>query len=300
MAELSVGDDEIYRIYRDLIEDISIREEKHRDEIPIEGTAELPTHLDDIVNDWETGRKSLRTVPVANVYAEEFERSLEESVLRTLTGLDATVNVLDDIIDSQSPTPESRVRLTVNAAFSSVLVAENLPTENRDQANDLLRQYFTALFQIPLVERRLFDEMKAVASDPEREAAAVKSYSYRARDIDIFARLPAISSGVEPDIEQRLVQDLRTYRARRLLFKDIYDVPRDLSDGDITPIIHVLRNGRSVDETVETIERIYAEFEYTNKGIQQYGSILKHLEGIPSDINTLLQGAKRTVMKYSD
>jgi hypothetical protein len=299
MVGLSVEGDEIRRLYRDLIDDVDIRETHLQDTLPVETTAELPAHLRSTVTDWESSRKSLRTLPVANVYTQELGRPVEDAVLRTLTGLDASVNVLDDVIDSQSLTTETRIRLTVNAAFSSVLIAEHLPADHQQDAGDLLRDYFTALFQIPLVERRLFDRMERVDSDAARTAAAVDIYSYRARDIDAFARLPALDSGIDETIERRLVQDLRTYRARRLLFKDIHDVPRDLADEDMTPIIHLLRDHRSIDDAVDVVERINADFEYTEEGAQQYGSLLDELEETPSDIRQLLQEAMTTVTNAS-
>lgn len=296
MVDLLVSEEEIQHIYRDLITDISTREKELRDTIPVGTTADLPAHLRSTRNDWVSGRKSLRTVPVSNAYARELGQPVENSVLRALSGLDVIVNVLDDVIDSQSLTADTRIRLTVNAAFASVFLAENLPTERQKEGGDLLRDYFTALFQIPLVEQQLFDEMGDADSDSGREAAGVQIYSYRARDIDAFARLPALVSEITPAAEQRLIDDLRTYRARRLLFKDIHDVPRDLSDDDMTPIIHLLRHHQSVDDAVDAIERIYAEFEYTEQGNQQYSSLLKDLEEPPSDLQALLGEAMTTVM----
>ncbi|QSG07130.1 hypothetical protein [Halapricum desulfuricans] len=300
MVGLPVKEQKIQGLYRDLINDISIREENLRDALPVEATAELPAHLRSTETDWESGRKSLRTVPAVNAYTCELEQTVEDAVLRMLTGLDANVNVLDDVIDSQTLTAETRIRLTVNAAFSSVLITENLPTGRQDEAGDLLRDYFTALFQIPLVEQRLFNEMEDAENDSARVTAGVQIYSYRSRDIDAFARLPALVAEVTPATKRRLVQDLRTYRARRLLFKDIHDVPRDMSDNDMTPVIHLLQHHQSVDETVDAVERIYAAFEYSTQGTQQYSSLLKELEGVPPNLRALLQEAMHTVTNDSD
>lgn len=264
-----------YRIYENLVGDVSHWEEALRDALPVDTTAELPSHLHSIVDDWKTGRKSLRTVAAINAYAREIGDSPEGSIVRTLTGLDATFNVLDDVIDTQNLTTETRIRLTVNAAFSSVLIAENLPPEARGEIGSLMREYFTALFQIPLVESRLFDEMKTAESDSNRVAAAVKVYSYRARDIDAFAQIPAFVGGLQSETRRRSLQDLRTYRARRLLFKDIHDVPRDLADDDMTPIVHLLRSPQGVDEIADIVERIYVKFQYTSQGNQQYGSLMR-------------------------
>lgn len=131
MVGVAVSREEIADIYDTLVADISNREVKLRESLPVDTTADIPAHLHRIVDDWTAGRKSLRTVPTLNAYAREVGDPPEKSVVRTLAGLDALVNVLDDVVDSRALPTAARIRLTVNAAFSSVLIAESIPDGDR-------------------------------------------------------------------------------------------------------------------------------------------------------------------------
>ncbi|WP_436907471.1 hypothetical protein [Halosimplex marinum] len=288
----SINSEEIGQIYADLAKDVSVREERLREELPIETTAEIHTHLHSTVDDWETGRKSLRTAPVCTAYAHELDRPIEESLKKLLAGLDANVNVLDDVIDTRDLSPQLRIGLTVNAAFSAVLLAEHCPSDARDEIRDLLRDYFTALFQIPLVEQRLFASMAAATDEAQRHEAATQIYAYRSRDIDAFTDIAAVVTELNTETKQRLRRDLRTYRARRLLFKDIRDVERDLRDDDTTPVIHLLQHHDTTELVFDAVTDLYHRFSYSEAGSEQYGQILRELETAPDDLHSLLGEAK--------
>ena len=73
-----------------------------------------------------------------------FQHKLEDSVVELLTGLDANVNALDDVIDTKELPVEARISLTVNAAFSAVLMVENCPEGSRTEIRDVLTEYFTS------------------------------------------------------------------------------------------------------------------------------------------------------------
>lgn len=285
----------VHRIYRNLAEDVREREQRVRADLPVETTAAVHEHLRGVVTDWETGRKSLRTVPACNAVARQTGRDPGRDALRLLAGLDASVNVLDDVIDTRDLDPETRVALTANAAFSATLLAEHCPSDDREAVVDRLREYFTALFQIPLVESRLLAEMAGATDDAGRTDAAERVYAYRARDIDAFARIATLVSGVDGDAERRLLGDLRTYRARRLLFKDIADVERDLADGDETPVVHLLRHRDSVDAVVDAVEELYGRFAYSDAGADRYGDLLAGLEDPPADLRSTLRETEARV-----
>jgi hypothetical protein len=290
-----VGSDEIGQHYADLAEDVSARERQLREELPIESTAEIHTHLRGVVNDWESGRKSVRTVPVCKVYTQELGKPLEESLTQLLTGLDASINVLDDIIDTQELTPQVRIGLTVNALFSAVLLAENCPPGTHDEVGNQLREYFTALFQIPLVEQRLFASMEDAGAEDQRQQAAEQIYAYRSRDIDAFADTAAVVTDLDTETKPRVRHDLRTYRARRLLFKDIRDVERDLRDDNMTPVMQLLRHHETTDETVAAVMDLYRRFSYSEAGNERYMDRLYELEGKPDDLESLLTEAEERV-----
>lgn len=295
MTRLPVSRREVRRIYADLAEDVSVRERRLGEDLPVDTTADIPARLRETIDKWKRGQKSLRTVPVCNVYARHCDGTVADSMKRTLTGLDATINMLDDIIDTQGLTKRSKVALTLNVAFSSVLMVEGCPPDARAEINDVLLEYFTAVFQIPLVERELLERMTRASSPGERLDAATSFYAYRSRDIDAFARLPATTRDMDPAVEERLLEDLRSYRGRRLIFKDIRDVERDLADGDTTPVIYFLRTCDGTEEIVDVIRDLHSRFTYSGAGRRSYGDVLEELEDAPDDLHAAIRDTRETI-----
>lgn len=297
MVELPIPRREIRRIYDDLADEVSTREQRIGETLPVDETAHLPTQLRNAAEKWESGRKSLRTVPACNAYARLCDRRVSAEAKRTLTGLDATINVFDDIIDTQTLTTQTKVALTANAAFSAAMMVESRPEGARAEINDVLLDYFAAVFQIPLVERRVLQEMMEAPSPEDQRDAAATFYAYRSRDIDAFAQIPAALMDVDTETEHRVREDLRSYRARRLLFKDISDVERDLTDGDTTPLIHFLRTCETTEGVVTAIEDLYGRFSYSDMGRASYGDLLKELEAPPEDLYSVIREKRGAVIK---
>ena len=297
MAPLPVPQSEVRGIYMDLADDVANRERRLGEELPVGRTFDIPARLLDAVDNWETGRKSLRTVPACNVYARHCDDVVPQPVIRTMTGLDAVINMLDDIIDTKGLTTETKVALTLNVAFSTVLMVEGCPPAAKQEVNDNLLEYFTAVFQIPLVERKLFTRMKGATTKEDRLAAAESFYAYRARDIDAFARIPAAVMDVDDEERSQLLSDLRTYRARRLMFKDIHDVERDIADGDTNPLIHLLRTADGTQDVVSDIEDLYARFTYSDAGQRIYGDILQELEDPPANLHSVIRRTRAAVLE---
>ena len=174
MAKLPVSQKEVRRIYADLADDVSEREHRLGAELPIDTTADIPARLRDAITNWQTGRKSLRTVPACNAYARYCDEPVPDPAKEVMTGLDAIINVLDDIIDTRNLTQHTKVALTLNAAFSSVLMVESCPAEAREEINDILLDYLTAVFQIPLVERELFTDITNATTTRDRRSLAFR------------------------------------------------------------------------------------------------------------------------------
>ncbi|MFC4359143.1 hypothetical protein ACFO0N_14445 [Halobium salinum] len=295
MTNVPVQPHEIRRIHDALADEVSARERRLGEDLPLDATAGLGDLLHDVVDNWESGRKSLRTVPVCNVFARELDRPVSEETKRLATGLDAIINVYDDIIDTRELTTEAKIAYTVNAAFSGVAMVESCPPGAREAVNEVLLDYFTAVFQIPLVERTLFERMEAMTSRHLQLNAAATLYRYRARDIDAFAELPAAVMDVDADVADRLRADLRAYRARRLLFKDIGDVERDLDDGDTTPVVYFLQTCETTEAVVDAVEELYARFTYSDVGRDRYGDVLTELEDAPADLDALIRETRDAV-----
>ncbi|MDB2265376.1 hypothetical protein PM025_14750 [Halorubrum ezzemoulense] len=295
MVGSSIESGEIEQLYADLAEDVSTREKQLRKNFQLNRPQRS---IRTYVGSSTTGRADESpsgAVSVCEVYTQELGKPLEGSLKQLLTGLDASINVLDDIIDTQELTPQTRISLTVNAAFSAVLLAENCPPETRDEVGNQLRGYFTALFQIPLVEQRLFALMENAETKDQRQQVAEQIDAYRSRDIDAFADIAAVITDLDTETKSRVRHDLQAYRARRLLFKDISDVERDLRDDDMTPVIQLLQHHETTDELVAAVMDLYHRFSYSETGHERYGDRLYELEGKPDELESLLIEAEERV-----
>ncbi|SFR61113.1 hypothetical protein [Halogeometricum limi] len=299
MTTLAISREEVRSLHADLADDVAGREARLGAELPVDSTADVAARLREVVGKWERGRKSVRTVPACNAYARVCDEPVPESVKRTLTALDATINVLDDIIDTRDLRTQEKIALTVNAAFSGVAMVGSCPPAYRADVEDALLEYYTSVFQIPLVERELFEHMEAADATSQKLAAAEALYAYRSCDIDAFARIPAIVMDVGEETERRMLEDLRAYRCRRLLYKDIGDVERDLVDGDVTPVIHFLGASASTDAVVDSIERLHDRFTYSTVGRRQYGDVLELLEEPPEDLHAAVREARQNVLEMT-
>lgn len=262
-------------IYEDLVQDVKEREQELQEEDladkEVTGVSRL---LERPPETWENDQKSLRTAPSVLVY-EETGHEVDESTRELLTGLDASINVLDDIIDTQELGKRERVELTANAAFSGMLSFTNTPDQYRDEVQDMVTQYLTELFQIPMVEEEEIGNIRNAetvsgAIEPSRE-----SYSYRARDIDAFAQIPSLFN--EKDYPNQITEDLQNFRAKELIIKDVHDVSRDLQDNDITPIIELMNKADSKQEAYAAVEELIDSFDYSASGRDTYAEELDQM-----------------------
>ena len=102
---------------------------------------------------------------------------------------------------------------------------------------------------------------------------------------------------VDEATEQRILGDLRAYRARRLLFKDISDVERDIADGDTTPVIYFLQTSDGPEDVVSAIEDLHARFTYSDRGWRKYGELLEDLEQPPDDLHSVIETTRNTIFQ---
>lgn len=288
LSGLPVDPQDIHRIYRELADEVTTREQVLANELPVDTPANVATYLKEVVTDWQSGRKSLRNVPVLTVYHTYLDGTVSEGLTRLLTGLDALINVLDDFVDTPNAPTEMRIRFAFNAAIAPTLLWQHAPPNHVAELGDLLMQYLVEIFQIPLVERELLAQFQTADSRPERLRTAHALYAYRACDIAAFARIPAIVHDVDAETTEQLVADLCAFRARQLLFKDIHDVERDLHDDDETPVLWLLTHESEVAEIESFVTDLYGGFPYSEAGREAYGEQLGVLEGRPEDLEQLL------------
>lgn len=291
----------IRELYETVANDIDSHEKTLIPELPISQPYGLGEELQTLIERWEAGEKSLRTVPVLNAYALAFPEPIYETTGRALVSLDAFINVLDDIIDTSNLSVEQKIGFTSNAAFSSTELLRTLPPETLTDAAACLQPYFTMLFQIPAVEKRLLNSLRTESDPTKQRAIAVEIYRYRSRGMEAFAELAALiqskitDQSLDTDTIQRIQRDLRTHRARTLLYKDVRDIIRDAADKDPTPVLSYLRATQCPSDTADFITQVGAAFEYSEQSENTYREALSELEPRPTHLEQVLADKARTI-----
>lgn len=284
--------------YEELCTEIGDRERALVEDVPGNSVFGLEETLQRTVRRWQNGTKSFRALPVAEAYEAYLNDDLSDGIKRALVGLDANINILDDIIDTTDLGTEEKVAMTANAAFSSVLAFGSIPHDHQQAMVEASYQYLTELFQIPHVEQYTHHQLEATEAPDEALDTIIDSYAYRARDINGFAHIPATQYNIPEADAARIQHDLKTYRAHQLVFKDLHDVERDLRDDDPTPITVALEHYDDPDAVVKLVETVYDDFQYSEEGEQTYGDRLIALENQPDTVLDAVKQGMEQVETY--
>jgi hypothetical protein len=289
---LPVPPAEIHEEYRTFVSDIEDRVTQLSSSLPLSEPFPVHESLFDLSRQWDQGEKSLRSVPVVNLYQRVLGRPVPDDVVRALLGIDAHINALDDIIDTQTPTKEWKTGVAAVVSFSSAYAFEHVPAEVREQILDQYYDYLVELFQIPRLEREFMAQFRQASTDVARLDAATAFYSQRGTAMKIFANIPALV--LDRDFSTNIAEDLSHLKSRQLLFKDLSDVERDLQDDDVTPVLHMLQTCTTKDDVISFLENVYEQFPYSTEGRDQYGDILFSLEDAPSETVTSVRNGMET------
>lgn len=248
---------------------------------PVAGQLQLPLDL------WDSSRKPTRTVPALVAYDRPLEPDGADDLRRLLVGLDVLVTMLDEFVDADRSESSYRHQVAVNVAFASFLSFTSLP-DDEGAATDTVLRYLVETARIPTVERAAQRELETIDTWERARELIRFVYAYRARDISVFGRLPALVADVDDRTAERIVSDLETYRAHYLLFDDIRDVREDVRNGIETPVVWLLQTYDDLDEITDSFVEIFQEFEYAET---PYRAHLRELEREPDDVRDELEVA---------
>lgn len=279
---------EIEKIIQEYAEKIGKREEY------LEGKVKEILGLEEIlkrpIEDLKSGRKSSRVIP-ALVAFERYSGEIPESLKRTLIGFDIYIDALDDVVDTKNTDKLKRVEQTARMSHSLPLIIGGLGNLNLNKVNDGLAQYLTNLFQIPGVEKDSIEKIKKSNSHEEKIKHSKYCYDFRSKVMDGFGIIPATYFELNPKETNNILNDLRTYRARHLLFKDIEDAERDIEDEDTKPILEITKEDPNPEKT---IEKLYNSFGYSPQSEETYKKDLIKLEGKPKNLDEEIEKAINT------
>jgi hypothetical protein len=259
------------------------------DPVPLSATLALPLTL------WAEGEKSSRAVPLllALEYAVDLDPEVRASVERVLVGLDVLLTMLDELIDGErliDGSPENgpgpagareRFSLAATLAFASLLSLGSIPHDRQDAVRDALTAYLIQASRIPSIEAGVDRWLDATADDPERLDALVDIYGRRARDGSGFAAVAGAIAGIDAATVARIEADLRTHRARSLLFDDVRDLAVD-REQELRTAVRWLADHEATPETVAAwVDAVASTFDYSGA---DYCDGLRRLEGRPADL----------------
>lgn len=285
--------DEVIDVYISLLQDIDARDAGLGRNVP-EGVASEPVadHLQLPLRLWHSGRKPTRTVPALVAYDEHLDVNDARDLMRVMVGLDVLVTMLDEFIDSSDADSSQRLQLSINVAFASLLSFTSIPDDAPDEVDEAVRQYLVEAARIPMVERSVQRELEST-TDPDRAMGLLAySYAYRARDISVFGRLPALWADFDEHTADRIVSDLETFRAHSLLFDDLRDVHQDRSNGIRTPVLWLLDTHDDPAAVVDSIAEIFQSFEYSDS---PYCESLQALERVPENLDEAIATAMNSL-----
>lgn len=277
-----------------LEDDVAARERRLESELPLGWTAGLEDCFETVRRDWEDGTRSMRTYPVVNAY-HRLGIPISEALRTLLVALDVKVVTLDDIIDTRGLDQEQKICASVRAAFSTLLEFGTLPTDLVDEFLEIQYEYWVALSQIPNVETRAMEEIRATADADERVTIAREVYAYRARDVDAFVRIPGLVNEVDDALVADLLGDLRSFRARYMLFEDFRHIRRDLTEGHYNPAIVLINAADGPVEATETVESVHASFGYSETASRHYAGTLRRLEERPDGLERLVRMSRQVL-----
>lgn len=279
---------ELGRVFDEFASEIEAAENRLSDEVPGGPAQGIHQFISQVDDEWQSGDRTMRVHPAVNVYERVTGAPVDEDVRALLTALDAKVNAIDDIVDTRNIDWVRKIDLSVVTAFSDLLMLERLPSEHLAELAEILRNYWIELAQIPLVEQRLLGQIQSARNLHEGLAAAKSVYAYRSRDIKAFAQIPAVVIGVEEPVADRIESDLRSFRARYLLFEDFRHIKRDLREGHENPITRLVEADVEREDIRGAVRDIHEHFSYSTAAEGEYADLLRQLERRPDDLDELV------------
>jgi hypothetical protein len=162
---------------------------------------------------WRSGRKVVRTV-----FALKTLPNYPDAYLKTSLFIDATVNILDDILDELMEKEERALNIIELIKVLTLLFAEDLP----QRIMTSLSSYFSKILCIASSEMHYGERIKSSSDPDEILHNSIMCYNYRVLDIDIFFEIPMIVlyGRADPD----LLTMARIFRAVNLIVKDYHDI----------------------------------------------------------------------------
>jgi len=177
-----------------------------------------------LIEKWKTGKKSLRTFTVVKAFPKETKTSI-----KSLLYIDATINILDDLIDENLEDNEKKFYIVELLR----VLAEYQAISSTEDERKLFSTYLVKCITIAILEKFYYNLIKDLEPYEEILNFSIQLYDTRSLDMDIFIQIPLLGKEDIPKDDVIIVG--RAYRALELLKKDILDFEHD-TDHEIDTI----------------------------------------------------------------
>lgn len=196
-----------------------------------------------ITKKWLAGKKYLRTK-----YARDAILEYPKDVLKLSLILDATINLMDDLLD-ETLSREERAFYLVEL-LRVLALRDNYPIE--DEVKTRISNYFNKIIFVAISEQIFLEKMK----DKEGEDFYKVAYDYfagRSLDMDLFLEIPLHELKYKKNEIDEIVRVGRIFRTINLMKKDLIDLEHDIEFDIPTPIVMLHQKEKPFNDFIEYV-----------------------------------------------
>lgn len=208
-----------------------------------------------LIEKWRTGKKYLRTVSASRAISNYPKEVAELSLT-----LDATVNILDDLLD-ETLSKEAKGLYIVEIIR---LMSNFVQLDFKKDMRSTIDSYYHKLISIAILEQVYYTGIKSsitgdVLNMDNVLRNAKEVFNVRSTDMDIFLEIPLEHIGMEKRNINEVVRLGRIFRSLNLIKKDLDDYEHD-SSMEIDTVYTILSKNRIVlEEAVKWLVKSYVE-----------------------------------------
>jgi hypothetical protein len=203
-----------------------------------------------LIGKWRTEKKYLRTVSALRAIP-----NYPKHIMGLSLTLDATVNILDDLLDENLAKEEKALYIVEIIRLMSNFVQ----TEVHKEVRDMTDLYYHKLISIAVLEKFFYDGMKKSKTIDEILINARGVTNMRSTDMDIFLQIPLFHADKDKTTIDNIVRLGRIFRCLNLIKKDLDDYDHDVAMNIDTIYTILSKNKIKLLDSVKLLVNSYME-----------------------------------------
>ncbi len=233
-----------------------------------------------LVAKWFSGRKYLRTAFIKRVLPD-----YPMIIIPLSVSIDATVNLLDDLLDESLSKDEKGLYLIELIRALATFNNQKINAKTRAK----IRNYLNKIISIATIEK-IHQELMDNETDTRKIVEiGIETFDCRALDGDIYLELAVDTkySFNKRDVELLLKKN-RTFRALNLIKKDLGDIKHDMESNIGGTIVSLYKRGL-IKEVVPQLQKHYLDINI--------GANNRQVEKILQNYDKMIQEENETISK---